>query len=245
MQKGSSAFHERTPPVHKSTSDTPATLAPPFAFGIVAPCVYRSDLPTEANFEFLRELGLRSAVYLSPDMPTRSIRQFLAATDTELRHIGLETWKLDRGAPPITHELIKESLEVVLDVAQHPLLIFCSSGCHQTGVVVGCLRRLQRWNLTSITHEYRSFAGEMSRDSNEQVIEMFDLDLVRMPPEIRRPLWFIGVQQKVMTDTGASATVGGDTVGVGTEFRSLGLSLCEQLTTAPLALVKSLGEEDY
>ena len=84
MQKGSGpgTFHERSPgkvPVYKSTSDMPGTLAPPVAFGIVAPCVYRSDLPTEVNFEFLRELGLRSAVYLSPDIPTRSIRQFLAS----------------------------------------------------------------------------------------------------------------------------------------------------------------------
>ena len=60
---------------------------------------------------------------------------------------------------PITQELIKEALQYVLDESRHPLLLMSSSGTHQVGVLVGCLRRQQGWNLASILDEYRSFAS--------------------------------------------------------------------------------------
>lgn len=46
------------------------------------------------------------------------------------------------------------------------------------GTVVGCFRKLQKWNLTSILEEYRRFAGSKGRILNEQFIELFDIDLV-------------------------------------------------------------------
>jgi tyrosine-protein phosphatase OCA1 len=51
--------------------------------------------------------------------------------------------------------------------------------------VVGCLRKLQRWNLSSILEEYRRYAGAKVRLLNEQFIELFDTDLVRVP--VNRP----------------------------------------------------------
>jgi Tyrosine phosphatase family len=50
-----------------------------------------------------------------------------------------------------------------------------------TGTVVACLRKLQRWNLTSIFEEYRRFTKHKVRVQNEQFIELFDTDLVRIP----------------------------------------------------------------
>lgn len=55
------------------------------------------------------------------------------------------------------------------------------------GTIVGCLRKLQRWNLTSIFEEYRRYAGPKVRVLNEQFIELFDTDLVRVP--IDHPKW--------------------------------------------------------
>ncbi|CAN0177575.1 unnamed protein product, partial [Ectocarpus sp. 8 AP-2014] len=46
------------------------------------------------------------------------------------------------------------------------------------GTVVACLRKLQRWNLTSIFEEYRRFTKHKVRVQNEQFIELFDTDLV-------------------------------------------------------------------
>lgn len=52
---------------------------------------------------------------------------------------------------------------------------------------MGCLRKLQRWNLTSIFEEYRRYAGPKVRVLNEQFIELFDTDLVRVPMD--HPKW--------------------------------------------------------
>ena len=40
-----------------------------------------------------------------------------------------------------------------------PLLIHCTKGTHRTGCVVGCLRKLEEWSLTSIFDEYQRYAG--------------------------------------------------------------------------------------
>lgn len=48
---------------------------------------------------------------------------------------------------------MQEALEIVLDVKTHPLMVMCSSGIHRTGVLVGCLRRLQHWSLSSTISE--------------------------------------------------------------------------------------------
>ncbi len=51
------------------------------------------------------------------------------------------------------------------------------------GTVIGCLRKVQQWNLASIFSEYRRYAGSKMRSMNEQFIELFDTDLVRIPPK--------------------------------------------------------------
>ena len=56
------------------------------------------------------------------------------------------------------------------------------------GVVVGCLRKIQQWHLSSIFEEYRRYAGTKVRLQNEQFIELFDTDLVRIPSH--PPSWF-------------------------------------------------------
>jgi tyrosine-protein phosphatase OCA1 len=55
------------------------------------------------------------------------------------------------------------------------------------GAVVGCLRKIQQWHLSSIFEEYRRFAGSKVRLQNEQFIELFDTDLVTIPPN--PPAW--------------------------------------------------------
>lgn len=68
--------------------------------------------------------------------------------------------------------------------------------------MIGCLRKLQHWSLTSILSEVKLFknfnkkkkyilyAGKKSRYSNEQCIELFDVDLVTLPPKKYLPEWF-------------------------------------------------------
>lgn len=54
---------------------------------------------------------------------------------------------------------IVEALKQILDVRNHPLLIHCNKGKHRTGCVVGCLRKVLQWSMTSVFDEYRRFAG--------------------------------------------------------------------------------------
>ncbi|XP_030527880.1 tyrosine-protein phosphatase DSP1-like [Rhodamnia argentea] len=49
----------------------------------------------------------------------------------------------------IPEEKVCEALKVLLDVRNHPVLIHCKRGKYHTGCLVGCLRKLQRWCLSS------------------------------------------------------------------------------------------------
>lgn len=80
-----------------------------------------------------------------------------------------------------------------------------SAGIFETGTLLGCLRKIQGWNLSSILFEYRSFAGSLARSANERFIEvrihilsqhqMFDTDLITMPPTEFVPDWLLPSQQ--------------------------------------------------
>ncbi|KAI8868313.1 hypothetical protein GQ42DRAFT_164214 [Ramicandelaber brevisporus] len=107
----------------------------------------------------------------------------------ELVHLGLQKWQhWEGGWRFVSEELIKEGLEILLDPNRLPALIICGSGVHETDALVGTLRRLQGWSLSSIVFEYRSFAGHSARYATIQFVELFDVDLVSIPPEV--PKWF-------------------------------------------------------
>jgi len=86
-----------------------------------------------------------------------------------------------------SEESVVEALNFILNPNNYPLAIMCNLGRHRTGMIVGCLRKLQRWNLTSIFDEYRRYAGSKVRLLNEQFIELFDTDLVNLPAN--HPKW--------------------------------------------------------
>ncbi|KAE8226315.1 hypothetical protein CF319_g1072 [Tilletia indica] len=90
----------------------------------------------------------------------------------------------------ISERMVKDGLEIILDKQNHPVMIMDTSGIQETGVLVGCLRRMQRWDFASILVEYRSFAGTRSRVVNERFIEMYDTDLTTLPPMHDLPPFF-------------------------------------------------------
>lgn len=50
---------------------------PPAAFGIVEPKVYRTNSLYPVNFPFIKMLGLKTVVQLSPEVPIKAVTQFL------------------------------------------------------------------------------------------------------------------------------------------------------------------------
>ncbi|KAI9176169.1 tyrosine-protein phosphatase required for protection against superoxide stress (By similarity) [Blastocladiella emersonii ATCC 22665] len=158
---------------------------PPLNFGMIEDDLYRSGQPNELNFPFLEKLGLKTIVWLAPEEPNQRFLNFIDDQEIQLEHLSVAT--AVNAWDPVSEEIVLEALEVVLNPRNYPLIIMCNLGRHRTGTVVGCLRKLQRWNLTSIFEEYRRYAGPKVRLLNEQFIELFDTDLVRIPTE--HPAW--------------------------------------------------------
>lgn len=124
----------------------------PLNFAMVDHGVFRSGFPDSPNFAFLQTLGLRSILYLCPEPYPEVNSDFLRTNG-----IRLFQFRIDGRKEPfvnIPDDMIRDALKVVIDVRNHPLLIHCKRGKHRTGCVVGCLRKLQRWCLSSIFDEY-------------------------------------------------------------------------------------------
>uniref|UniRef100_A0A7S3G9B1 protein-tyrosine-phosphatase n=1 Tax=Palpitomonas bilix TaxID=652834 RepID=A0A7S3G9B1_9EUKA len=156
-------------------------FVPPEKYGMVEDDVYRFAIPTDLNFPFLDRLGLRAVLVLDSEPIQDSFRFFL-----EDRGIKLIQTEQDKEDPfknpwnPIRENVIIDALSALLEKKNYPIAVMCSLGRHRTGTVIGCLRKLQRWNLTSIFEEYRRFAGKPNL-LHEQFIELFDTDLVDIP----------------------------------------------------------------
>ncbi|KAF3783647.1 putative tyrosine-protein phosphatase [Nymphaea thermarum] len=155
-------------------------LVPPLNFAMVDHGVFRSGFPDTANFSFLETLGLRSILYLCPEPYPEANAAFLKAHGIRLFQFGIEGTK--EPFVNIPEDTVREALKVVLDVRNHPILIHCKRGKHRTGCVVGCLRKLQRWCLSSIFDEYQRFAAAKARLSDQMFMELFDVSSLKSFP---------------------------------------------------------------
>ncbi|XP_013697110.2 tyrosine-protein phosphatase DSP1-like [Brassica napus] len=148
-------------------------LIPPLNFSMVDNGIFRSGFPDPANFSFLQTLGLRSIIYLCPEPYPESNVQFLKSNGITLFQFGIEGNK--EPFVIIPDQKIRKALNVLLDEKNHPVLIHCKRGKHRTGCLVGCLRKLQKWCLTSIFDEYQRFAAAKARVSDQRFMEIFDV----------------------------------------------------------------------
>ncbi|KAG0470629.1 hypothetical protein HPP92_016685 [Vanilla planifolia] len=148
-------------------------LVPPLNFAVVEDGVFRSGFPEIANFGFIQTLQLRSVVYLCPEPYPEANMEFLDSNGIKFFQFGIEGHK--EPFVNIPEETVHEALKVVLDTRNHPLLIHCKRGKHRTGCVVGCLRKLQKWCLSSVFDEYQLFAAAKARVSDKRFLERFDV----------------------------------------------------------------------
>ncbi|KAL8205290.1 hypothetical protein R6Q57_008841 [Mikania cordata] len=163
---------QSTPATDNFDSNGDELYTPPLNFSMVDNGIFRSGFPDTANFSYLKTLGLRSIVYLCPEPYPEHNMEFLKANRIHLFQFGIEGTK--EPFVNIPENIIREALKVVLDVRNHPLLIHCKRGKHRTGCLVGCLRKIQRWCLTSIFDEYQRFAAAKARLSDQRFMELFD-----------------------------------------------------------------------
>ena len=153
-------------------------LVPPHNYGMVEEGLYRCSQPNELNLALLEKLGLKTVIYLAAEEPTDFFHSFIDDHAINLVHLGWEASGTQSQWKPMSEETVLAALDIILDKAHYPILMMCAQGSHRTGIVVGCLRKLQRWNLVSIFEEYRRYGGSKTLSHNEQFIELFDTDLV-------------------------------------------------------------------
>ncbi|CAL9013668.1 unnamed protein product [Prunus brigantina] len=153
---------------------------PPLNFSMVDNGIFRSGFPESANFSFLQTLGLRSIICLCPEPYPEANVEFLKSNGIKLFQFGIEGYK--EPFVNIPEDTIREALKVLLDVRNHPVLIHCKRGKHRTGCLVGCLRKLQRWCLTSVFDEYQRFAAAKARVADQRFMEMFDVSSLKHLP---------------------------------------------------------------
>ncbi|KAF9926431.1 hypothetical protein FBU30_003996 [Linnemannia zychae] len=147
-----------------------AVLVPPLNFAMVAPGVYRSGHPNKHNFPFMKKLGLKVIVQMSEEPYAPDLIEFL--NEENIRRIH---YKIEGNKEPfieIDEEVIRSALVNILDARNHPLLIHCAKGKHRIGCLIGCLRKIQNWSMTSIFDEYRRFAGSKVL-ADQEFIEIF------------------------------------------------------------------------
>ncbi|KAF6175547.1 hypothetical protein GIB67_023067 [Kingdonia uniflora] len=152
-------------------------LVPPFNFSMVERGIYRSGFPNSVNFAFLETLNLKSIVYLCPETYPEENSEFLKNHDIKLFQFGIEGTKDPYVNVP--KDTITEALKLLLDVRNHPVLIHCKRGKHRTGTLVGCLRKMQNWCLSSVFEEYQRFAGSKARVTDMHFLERFDVSCLR------------------------------------------------------------------
>ncbi|KAF9097366.1 hypothetical protein BGX23_009069 [Mortierella sp. AD031] len=147
-----------------------AVLVPPLNFALVAPGVYRSGHPNKHNFPFMKKLGLKVIVQMSEEPYAPDLVEFLEQENIRRIH-----YKIEGNKEPfieIDEEVIRSALVNILDARNHPLLIHCAKGKHRIGCLIGCLRKIQNWSMTSIFDEYRRFAGSKVL-ADQEFIEIF------------------------------------------------------------------------
>ncbi|KAG1703157.1 hypothetical protein DVH05_008069 [Phytophthora capsici] len=186
--------------------NTLPSMNPPLFFEIVEDQVYRSNKCDASSFSFLATLHLNTVVYLSYDDLSRDLAAFFAEKDINVIHLGMKYRTASSQWKGISEGMAKEAIECILDQRRHPILVMCKTGVHFAGTMIGCLRRLQNWSLTSTIDKYRNIAGSVkTRFENEQFIELFDVDLVTLPQQL--PPWFT-VHQQLMEEERIALTRG-------------------------------------
>ena len=152
-------------------------------------CILLTDCPGDLLLLWLEEHGVRTVTLgmFSPSTENhnnilgRRTMSSLAQSDigpSSSTTKSLPSLLSASSSAGVAEQLVTAVLGLMLDSANYPLLITCPMGRHRTGVVVGCLRKLQKWNFVAILEEYRRFAGHRTRPDNEEFLETFDTELV-------------------------------------------------------------------
>lgn len=162
-------------------------IIPPLNFCPVERQLYRSGQPSVINQSFLQDLNLKTIIWLASEEPQEEFLDYCSYQNINIEFVGLMNEYNYHSLNPwdsLGENTIKKALELICDRKNYPVLVCCGMGRHRTGTVIGCLRRLQGWNLASVSEEYRRFTGARGgRIMVELLIESFDISSVEINPK--------------------------------------------------------------
>ncbi|CAE7577903.1 DSP1 [Symbiodinium microadriaticum] len=154
----------------------------PENFSMVESGVYRSAFPRSKNMSFLESLQLKAVVSLVLEDYPEQLMDFYSRSGITLVTLGIEG---NKGAfKGIDKHEFYNVIRIVMDPTKRPLLIHCNKGKHRTGCVIGCLRRLRDWAISSIVDEYILFAAPKPRVEDQKFIEAFSVEEYNRKQEV-------------------------------------------------------------
>ena len=100
----------------------------------------------------------------------------------DIKYVRIPTYSQNSGLSWRTQldELMKHTLECLLNNENLPILISSPSELLLC-TVIGCLRKIQKWNISSIMSEFNRFCPEIPLTQNTNYVELFDFDLIELP----------------------------------------------------------------
>lgn len=149
---------------------------PPLNYGAVIPgSIYRASYPEPANYEFIKDLKIKSILTLVPEPIAPEYQAFM--DEAGIQHFQVHI-RANKGEVRVDSCEMQRALRLLMDRTNHPIMVHCNKGKHRTGCTVACFRRICGLDMETIREEYHTYAGKKARFLDEVFFENFDLNLV-------------------------------------------------------------------
>jgi hypothetical protein len=94
----------------------------PDCYGLVEKGIFRSITLQPGNFSIFKHI--KNVVLLSPEAPSKALMVWMDDSKIAFRHLGYQQISQPNNFT-VSEELIKEGLEMLLDLSLHPILVMC------------------------------------------------------------------------------------------------------------------------
>ena len=150
---------------------TPDESGRPRNFATIGPEIYRSSYPEIVDHhKFLEQCKLKTIVTFVDKVPAE-YAQWIASQGITHHHILVNPNK--EGIPTTDPAVVESVLSLMLDKANHPMLIHCNKGKHRTGCITACFRKVTGWTNEACVLEYEAYSSPKSRDLDRKFIKAF------------------------------------------------------------------------
>jgi protein tyrosine phosphatase (PTP) superfamily phosphohydrolase (DUF442 family) len=146
--------------------------------------LYRGAQPTEAGFQQLKSLGIKTVVNLRS---FHSDRKQCRRNQLEYEKIDVQAWEAEE-------EEVIEFLKLAIDPEKRPIFVHCHHGADRTGMMIACYRMaVQNWTREEALQEMREGGYNFHSIWSNIVryINKVDIEKIRrragipIPPEVR------------------------------------------------------------